>query len=57
MSRKRRRPTPLAGRWHILSFTMNVIERLEWIWVGLGAVVSVAFAALCAAYFAGWLSP
>jgi uncharacterized membrane protein len=36
---------------------MNVIERLEWIWVGLVAVVFVAFAALCAAYFAGWLSP
>jgi hypothetical protein len=36
---------------------MDVIERLEMIWVGLVAVVCLAFAALCAAYFAGWLSP
>ena len=36
---------------------MNVNERLEWIWAALGVAVSVAFAALCAAYFCGWLSP
>jgi hypothetical protein len=35
---------------------MNVNERLEWIWAALGVAVSVAFAALCAAYFCGWLS-
>jgi hypothetical protein len=36
---------------------MNLIDRLEWIWAGLAALVCVAYAALCAAYFAGWLSP
>jgi hypothetical protein len=36
---------------------MNVIDRLEGIWAALGVAVSLAFAALCAAYFCGWLSP
>jgi hypothetical protein len=34
---------------------MTLQERLEWIWVGIFAVVSVAFTALLVAYFAGWL--
>jgi F0F1-type ATP synthase membrane subunit c/vacuolar-type H+-ATPase subunit K len=36
---------------------MNVIGRLYSIWTALAAAITVAFAALCTAYFVGWLSP
>jgi hypothetical protein len=37
------------------SAPMDVIGRLELIWTALAAAVTVAYAALCAAYVGGWL--